>query len=260
MNNIYQHFREEEQPFINRVAEWIQRVDYEYTPYLTSFLNPREQYILTTLIGQVDTVRIEYFGGTSGAERQRGLLCPNYYEVTEDDYEIVLFEINYPEKFSTLNHGQILGTIIAAGISREAIGDIITKDNRWQLFVSKTLEPFLSLEITSIGRTSVSLEHKPISQALTAIKTWKKSTEIVSSLRLDAFLASSLNLSREKSKHLIQAGKVKLNWMPVEEINKELTVQDVVSIRGFGRLKLMSQDGRTKKDKYLITVGALLRD
>jgi len=130
MMNIYQHFRKDEQPFIEQVIDWVLQVEKQYTPYLTDFLNPRERFILKTIVGQYDDVNQQTFGGFKEAEQKRALIYPPYYEPTAADYEITLIEIDYPTKFADLSHGQIMGTILGAGIDRNTLGDIITDGKR----------------------------------------------------------------------------------------------------------------------------------
>ena len=50
----------------------------------------------------------------------------NYYEPKESDFD--LMEIDYPEKFVTLKHQHILGTLMSLGIEREQVGDIIVNE------------------------------------------------------------------------------------------------------------------------------------
>ena len=50
--NVYQHFRKDEHPFIDTVGDWLEQVEMQYAPYLTDFLDPRQAYILETLIRQ----------------------------------------------------------------------------------------------------------------------------------------------------------------------------------------------------------------
>lgn len=47
--NIYQHFRNDERPFIDAVQDWIEKVQMQYAPYLTDFLDPRQAFILKRL-------------------------------------------------------------------------------------------------------------------------------------------------------------------------------------------------------------------
>ena len=104
--NIYQHFRPEEREFIDQVLGWKEYVEQTYAPKLTDFLDPREQQIIQTLIGNTQEVKVSLFGGTPGAERQRALVYPDYYEPEHDDFQLTLFELAYAKKFVTIEHRQ----------------------------------------------------------------------------------------------------------------------------------------------------------
>ncbi len=123
--NVYQHFRADEHPFIDSVSDWIEQVQIQYAPYLTDFLDPRQAYIVETLIRQTSDLEFRFYGGYEQAERVRCLIYPDYYTPTTEEFDIVLFEINYPKKFTTLTHGKILGTLVNAGVKREFFGDIL---------------------------------------------------------------------------------------------------------------------------------------
>ena len=62
MMNIYQHFREDEQSFIDQVVDWILQVENQYAPYLTNFLNPRQLFIVEAIVRQYDTIYYQAFG------------------------------------------------------------------------------------------------------------------------------------------------------------------------------------------------------
>lgn len=47
--NIYQHFHPDEKQFIDRVLDWMDRVENNYSVVTTYFLNPREVEILESL-------------------------------------------------------------------------------------------------------------------------------------------------------------------------------------------------------------------
>lgn len=51
--SIYQHFRPEEKDFIDQAMNWIDQVKHSYAPKLSDFLDPRQQEILTSLIGMI---------------------------------------------------------------------------------------------------------------------------------------------------------------------------------------------------------------
>ena len=67
--NVYQHFREDERPFIDTVEEWLEKVEMQYAPVLTDFLDPRQAYILETLIRQNSDLGFRFYGGYEASER-----------------------------------------------------------------------------------------------------------------------------------------------------------------------------------------------
>ncbi|MGA3513612.1 RNA-binding protein, partial [Lactiplantibacillus plantarum] len=69
--NVYQHFRSEERPFIDTVEDWIEQVNMQYAPVLTEFLDPRQAFILETLVRQESELKFRFFGGYEEAERSR---------------------------------------------------------------------------------------------------------------------------------------------------------------------------------------------
>ncbi|MFD1319484.1 YlmH family RNA-binding protein [Loigolactobacillus zhaoyuanensis] len=255
--NIYQHFRKEEAPFIDQVAGWLQDVSDQYRPYLTDFLDPRQQYIVEALVGEKGEQHYRFDGGYGAAERKRALLYPDYFTPTQDDFAIQLFEIHYPTKFSTLSHGKILGTLVNAGIKREMFGDIMTDGDRWQFCVTANMADYIQTQIVKIGRIGVRLEPKDYTELLVPKDAWVMEHTATSSLRVDSLISSVYNISRQRSKELVENGKIKLNWQEFDRPDFELGLRDIISVRGYGRIQLHEIEGRTKKEKYRLLLGVL---
>lgn len=254
---MYQHFRKDEHPFIDTVADWIERVGIQYAPYLTYFLDPRQAYIVETLVQQRDDIKFKFFGGYDDAERVRCMIYPEYYSPSEDDFEIQMFTVNYPQKFSTLSHGKILGSLIGSGIQRDSFGDIITDGETWQVFIAKEVSNFVVTQVTKVANISVRLEEQDMVLAVDSIDKWSIETITASSLRLDVIVANVYNISRQRSKQLIESGKVKVNWAENLKPDFPVDLLDIISVRGFGRIQLNEIGGKTKKDKIRITIGVL---
>ncbi|MDR2464671.1 MAG: RNA-binding protein [Streptococcaceae bacterium] len=246
--NVYQHFRTEEHAFIDYCEELLEKVENEYRPILSRFLDPRERFIFESVIGGRG-FKFEFYGGYEGAERSRALLYPEYHEVSTTDFEIATYEIQYPIKFATLTHRSILGSVMSIGLDRALFGDIITDGEHWQLFLEDRSKEYITMQFTAVGKTRIRLEEIDYTKLLKPIDVWVEEVSTVSSLRIDTVIAEVFRLSRSKVKTYVQAGKVKLNFHEEDRPNVELEINDVISVRGLGRLKIERIEGKTKKEK-----------
>ena len=251
--SIYQHFRPEERGFIDQALNWKDFVENNYAPKLTDFLDPREQQILKTIIGQ-QTINLSFFGGSPHTERKRALLYPDYYQETEADYNVTLFEVKYPSKFIHLTHPQVLGTLMSIGLKRDKFGDIMLADERIQFFCAEEIADYVKLEVQSMGKASVELITAFFRSDITK-RTVDRNNDYSSSLRIDTIISSIYKISRQKSQVLIHSGLVKVNWTVIENTSFECGEGDTISVRGYGRSKIFSFDGKTKKEKWKIVIG-----
>ena len=62
----------------------------------------------------------------------------------------------------------------------------------------------------------------------------------MTSLRLDNIISKSFNLSRSKAVDLIKGKKVFINWKSISNINYNVNIQDVITLRGFGRITIQN--------------------
>ncbi|MCQ9210090.1 YlmH family RNA-binding protein [Granulicatella seriolae] len=255
-----QHFRREEQAFIATVEGWVSDCESQYSPILTNFLDPRQQFIVESIVGQYDDISYSFEGGYLAAERKRAMIYPNYYSPTQDDFQLSCYEIQYPKKFSELGHGRILGSLLGLGIERDLFGDIISDGDNWQFFCVNSMKEYLVQQFTKVGKVSVRLEEIPYTEILKPKDQWELTQTVVSSLRLDTLISTVFNISRQRSKELIEAKKIKVNWTVEERPDFELDLLDIISIRGFGRIQVRRIEGRTKKDKIRMEIGLLQKN
>lgn len=258
MENVLQHFRKEEQPFIEQVASMMREVEDRYAPKLTYFLDPRQQFIVDSIRRQYGDIALESEGALDDAERKRVLLYPEYYVPTAEDFAMTVVEVQYPKKFVTLRHKDVLGSLMTLGIDRSKFGDIRVQDGSIQFVVAKEVLDYVQANLISIGKVKVHVEivADPLDYFIQQ-EEWTSEALTVSSLRLDTVISAIFNISRQKSSALIQGGKVKVNWTEKDQISMELQELDMISIRGLGRVKLLMIEGRTKKDKIRLQIGRL---
>lgn len=257
MEHLIQHFRKDEQSFIEQVSDWQREVEDRYTPKITDFLDPRQRFIVASIVGQANDLTVYKEGVFEQAERKRVIIAPSYYVPEKDDYQVTIFSVNYPSKFVQLRHPDVLGALLSLGIERGKFGDIRVAENTVQFAIATEVADYVRANLSSIGKVKVHVEELGVKPLLRVEEQWIERSYTVSSMRLDVVLATVLNISRQKSQSLVAAGRVKVNWTLREQVAFELQEGDIISARGFGRLKVIMTEGRTKKDKIRLQVGQL---
>ena len=75
---------------------------------------------------------------------------------------------------------------------------------------------------------------------------------------MDRLLATVLKQSRAQALKLIEADRVKVNYRLVSNVSDNLAIGDMVSIRGYGRFTLLTDNGLTKNGKYKLTLSKMM--
>lgn len=252
---MYQHFRPDEKPFINEILGWADDVKTRFVPKCSDFLDPRQQHIASTLISSDPDLTLSLAGGSPSAERKRLLLLPPYHNEEDENHGLVLFSVDYPDKFTVISHRDLLGSLMGLGLKREKFGDLLFKDGQVQFVVAEEIAAYVELNLTKVGKSPVKLTKIPMTDILTVVKLWNEQNGTVSSLRLDVVLAEIYRWSRSKSSQFIEKELVKVNWRVVDQPSYPLQPGDELSVRGKGRSKLITVEGKTKKGKWRILTG-----
>ncbi|MFZ3576528.1 RNA-binding protein [Virgibacillus sp. DJP39] len=256
--DIYQHFRKEEQPYIDRVLSWKELVERSYQPVLTDFLDPREQQIINLLVGGDDNdLKLNLFGGGNFSERKRAIIVPEYEEVVESDFGIIILQTNYHEKFVSLSHGDVMGSFLSLGLERKKLGDIIVKDGLVQILLTDDISTYVVANLTSIKNTNVNFVSKSIKELVEKELYWISEDHLVSSMRLDTIIKSIYAISRQTAAESISKKLVKVNYRVVDDRSFTVQANDLISFKGKGRSKVEGINGKTKKEKLKITTSKL---
>ena len=183
--------------------------------------------------------------------------APDYMELTEQDFPIQALYITKNNKFgqADLNHRDYLGSILALGIDRAKLGDIIVLEQQTICYVHKDLAEYVKNTLEYVSRTKVDVSVSDISAVTLPEKEWKYQTITVASLRLDAVAGGAFHMARGKVQQYIKRELVQLNWNTTTNISCLLKQGDMISIRGFGRIKIFEIGNITKKDRICVTIG-----
>ena len=214
----------------------------------SDFLTMNEQLILQQ---NKEKLESEYrmSGGYEYAERQMVAFIPDalFYEW---DFPLQCIRIRpaYPKFAEKLTHRDVLGALMSLGIDRSKIGDLIVNDSEMFFFAKEEIAPYIVEQLTSIRHTVVTLEIEPESH-IDYTPRFEEKEAIVTSNRLDAVIAAICNISRSASLRMIQEGKIFVNGAESLHNTYYCKQGDLLSIRGFGKVRFGETLGVTKKDR-----------
>lgn len=223
-------------------------------PANTPFLSPREQEMCRFLFGEAEG--LVFFGGYEGAERQMLCYLPDYLDehyLMEQDSPMVCLRAAFYEGDSP-SHRDFLGALMGCGISRESIGDICVNTGFCDFFITAELAEYLLQNFTGAGRVKVRMSRIPLDQMTAPEPEIKEIRDTLASLRLDSVISSGFRMSRGLAAQYIAAGKVAIDGLPCEKPDKSVTEGAKISLRGFGKIKLESVNGQTKKGRISVVI------
>ncbi|KIL35351.1 RNA-binding protein S4 [Cohnella kolymensis] len=253
---IYEHFHPDEKPFVDRAWEWVERAAERHETKRTDFLDPRQAYILFSLANRHPDAQVRLDGGSADAERQRAIIAPDYRNIEVEDMGIAVLDISSDDRrISELDHGDYLGALLGLGIKRDKIGDLHVREDGCHALIAEEIGDFLIGHMKQAHRVDVMVSMLPLS-ALQEVKI-KLDEQMfsVASLRLDGVASDVFRLSRTKIMAPIRAGRCRVNWKSEEDPSTLLKAGDVVSMKGFGRFKVLDVEGVSKSGRIRVRIG-----
>lgn len=216
-------------------------------PKYLGFLSAAEAVFAERLLKNAPC-RTEFYGGYEGAERVMLGCFPDWAE--ENSFSISALTFKYREN-DTLSHRDFLGSLMALGIKRETVGDILTEHGRAVVFVTDEIREYIKSQVTKIGRTGVAVTDG-YTAPLPKGDSLAEFTETAASDRIDCVISALCGFSRSGALGALAEGIVTVNSVTVTKPSKSVTEGDIISVRGKGRFLIGSLDGRTKKNRIVL--------
>ena len=223
-------------------------------PGNTCFLSPRELEMTRYLFGGLEGLHA--FGGYEGAERQMLIFLPEYLDESslyEEDSPLVCLRASFYEG-DCPSHRDFLGALMGAGIARETLGDICVGKDSCDFFVTAEIAPYVLQNFTGAGRTKLHLEAIPLTDVVIAPPETKQIKDTLASLRLDSVISSGFRIGRSLASQYVSAGKASIDGLPCEKPDKSVSEGMKISVRGLGKIKLQTVNGKTKKDRISVVI------
>ena len=221
----------------------------------TDFLGLSEQSAFSEIAREISGIPYTAFGGAWGTER----VMIRFGSPDELGYEVP-FPIKtvkaapVSEKFADkLTHRDLLGAILNLGIERRCVGDIAIKNNVAYIFAREDIATFIADNLTRARHTDLSVAITATLPDGELYRTEDKTVQ-TSGERLDAVIARVFSLSREDAQALFKKRLVFASGREIESTSYIPKIDEVVSVRGFGRFIYLGYSSLSKKGKLNINV------
>lgn len=229
----------------------------------SSFLSPRELHYACRYLAHRG-VSAYPFGGYADAERQKLYLLPDYIELSErdgTDFAVCLQEFGFDSElcairiegsgYRALTHRDFLGSLLSLGIERDVLGDILVDPDGYgaTVFCESQMLSFLNAELLRVANDKVRIKSVLLESVKVPERQFEKICDTVASARLDCVVAALCSLSREKARQTVTGGLVELNYENEERPDREVEAPAVLSIRGYGRYRMVRLEDRTRKGR-----------
>ena len=246
----------DERMVLARALDQMERAQNRSIPCATQFLSPAQRAALEPLLAAAGHPRRLFHGGYEGAERTVCVFLPDWQEPedwTRSD-ELAAIEAAFPPTGAELTHRDLLGGLMGIGLTREKVGDILVGETAAQIICLKEAAPIILSQFDQAGRYRLRLKEIPLTALSPAPAEVKLIHDTVSTLRLDAVLASGFSLARGKAADAIAGGRVSLNHRECLKPDKPVAQGDVLTCRGLGKCVVKAVGGQSRKGRTIIEI------
>ncbi|MGO1579853.1 MAG: RNA-binding protein [Peptoniphilaceae bacterium] len=238
----------EKEIVLKQIIDKIEIVLNKHITLFTDFLDPYEVELAVSILNKFNDISYSVYGGYEDSERNIIYIYPSYNNSLDED---IISMLSVKKDFS-ISHREVLGSLLGLGINRNKIGDILIGKSHIYIFLKKEISDFVKYNLKKISKYNIVFEDN--ANFLKPIIEFSEKRLILSSLRLDVFLSSALNLSRSNANDLIKNNKIKVNFKLENKPSFDLKEKDLISVKGFGRIIFNSIEGNTKKEKIIIKI------
>ena len=233
-----------------RFQELFKRYETQGVYLFTHFLDLAGLSVLQRCLPRLPRAPYTLFGGAEGCERKMLRLGSEEECGYEQPFPIACLRIapasaRFAEK---LTHRDFLGALMNLGFERELLGDIVVREEAAYLFCEERIAPYIAQSLTQVRRTTVRCE--PL-EKLPEGNLFRLEHQVVqlSSVRADALVAHVYKLSRSDAQALFNQGRVFVDGRECRDTGYTPKPGEILSVRGFGRMKYVGVDSLSKKGK-----------
>ena len=198
------------------------------------------------------------FGGNEDANRKMIFFYPEKltfemaFSNVNSFLEIIRIILPNNQK-GEFEHRDYLSAIMKFGIVREKFGDIVVYNEGADFVVQKENSQYFAQNLKELIRfKKANIEILDISNLHENSHKTEEISIIVNSMRIDNFVAEICHCSRNKAEEILLQERVMINYEQIVKNSKTVNLNDIITIRGFGRFEVKEQNRKTKSDKLVV--------
>lgn len=228
----------------------------------TAFFDLRQRSIAEAFVKKTGAKNAVFWGGCAEAERCCLIFFPDYiapdleskniFAVCPEENPLAVIRVSYSSGSRELSHRDYLGSLMALGIKREFVGDIITYSKGADIIVLKEIRDFLVMNYDKAGNTFLETEEIGFDELRNPMQNVKEKSGTVASLRLDNVISAIYGLPRGAAAEAIKGGLIFVNNLQIEKPDRLVKEGDVLVYRGKGKSVLSKIGGKSRKDRIYI--------
>lgn len=217
----------------------------------TPFLDERQLMFARSFLKNED-VTVLFWGGFEDAQRLCAGIFPDEDGAQREYFDIEPITAVWYRDERSLSHRDVLGTLMALGIKRECVGDILVEEGRCVFFVKSDVADFVLTQMDRIGGVAVKLS-SGFDGPLPVGVRFQQISSTVASARLDCIVKALVSSGRDDAAALIKAGKVTLDCEETDNVSKVVHDGAVIAVRGCGKFIIDSVGPQTRKGRLALT-------
>ena len=255
---MLQEYLENDKILITKAKDMLLLSNKRNCPQFSNYLDEYEASVyldnIQKNIGKYDGF-VALYGGYSDSERLICAVFPDRYKYATkqelfDLFPVTPVTITFNKSFA-IAHKDVLGSLMSLGIKREMIGDIFIDKGTAVFFSINSAVEYIISQIDKIGRVGVKLSIGcPTEFNLT--RKFEEFSGIITSDRIDSFVALVTKKSRNISQEIIASKQVSINGKIITDVSYRVNPDDKISVRKYGKFVYLTQTSQTKSGRMVI--------
>lgn len=212
----------------------------------SKFLDPFRQKEIEKKAKSFIDLHVMSYGGYEGAERRKLGFSTLKDALLPQNFPVAKVKIEY-DKGSSIAHKDILGAAIGLGINRDKLGDVAMLVDSACIITDSKIAVYIVDNLQIIGKTSATCTLLGYDDIIYPLDNKIKDHISSSSLRFDNILSVAFNVSRPTIVRSIKKGSAFINWQKMQNPTKQIKNGDMLTLRGYGRIKIEDIQENDKK-------------